>query len=82
MISGLQLHTTTFVCSLNPICQTSIPRLCTVISLLSSHPCSSQPSQLHLQYVMNIPRLINVDMTNGFAMKTLKISPPETILAL
>ena len=36
--------TTTFVCSLNPIRQTSIPRPYTIISLLSFHHCSSQPS--------------------------------------
>ena len=37
--------TTTFVCSLNPISQTSIPRPYTIISSLSFHHCSSQPSQ-------------------------------------
>ena len=38
-------RTTTFVCSLNPIRQTSIPRPYNVISLLSFHHCSSQQSQ-------------------------------------
>ena len=36
---------TTFVCSLNPKSQTSIPRTYTIISLLSFHYCSLQPSQ-------------------------------------
>ena len=39
------LFTTTFLCSLNPIHLTSIPRPYTVISLLPSHHCSSQTSQ-------------------------------------
>ena len=37
--------TTTFVCSLNPIRQTSLPRSYTIISSLSYHHCSSQTSQ-------------------------------------
>ena len=37
--------TTTFVCLLNPIRQTSLPHPYTIISLLSFHHCSSQPSQ-------------------------------------
>ena len=44
-LQGLITTTTTFVCSLNLICQTSIPRPYTIISLQSFHQCSSQPSQ-------------------------------------
>ena len=38
-------NTTAFVSSLNPIRQTSIPRTYTLITLLSFHHCSSQPSE-------------------------------------
>ena len=48
-----------FVCSLNPIRQTSIPRPYTVISLLSSHHCSSQPSQYLYVSSRAYTRLLN-----------------------
>ena len=51
--------TTTFVCSLNPIRQTSIPRPYTIISLLSFHHCSSQPSQYPSVSSRAYTRLLN-----------------------
>ena len=39
------MASSSFICSLNPIRLTSIPRPYIVISLLSFHHCSSQPSQ-------------------------------------
>ena len=50
---------TTFVCSLNPIRQTSIPRPYTIISLLSFHHCSSQPSQYLSVLCRAYTRLLN-----------------------
>ena len=47
------------VCLLNPIRQTSIPRPYTVISLLSFHHCSSQPSQYLSVLSRAYTRLLN-----------------------
>ena len=54
--------TTTFVCSLNPIRRTSIPRPYTIISLLPFHHCSSQPSQYLSVSSRAYTRLLNVSI--------------------
>ena len=58
----ISFTTTTFVCSLNPIRQTSLPRPYTIISLLSFHHCSSQPFQYLSVSSRAYTRLLNVSI--------------------
>ena len=68
-----------FVCSLNPIRQTSVPRPYAVITVLSFHHCSSQPSQY-----LSIPsraytRLLNESIREKKTFTRLRPQPIENL---